>query len=74
MSKAEVNTVVRLTHDVPLAWLSRGDVGIVRSIWLSPSDCYEVEFAKPGQPAIRALLDAGLVEPVEPAQFKAGSV
>jgi hypothetical protein len=73
MSKAELNSVVRLTHDVPSAWLSRGDVGVVRSIWLSPADCYEVEFARPGEPAVRAPLDAGLLERVEPARAAVNS-
>ena len=66
MSKAEVNALVRLTQDVPSVWLGRGDIGVVKSVWLSPVDCYEVEFSKPGQCAVRALLDAGVLEAVEP--------
>lgn len=67
MASAHVNATVRLTHDVPTLWLNRGDVGVVRSIWLSPTDCYEVEFHKPGEPSVRALLDAQLFELVEPS-------
>jgi hypothetical protein len=67
MATAHVNAVVRLTHDVPTLWLSRGDVGVVRSVWMSPTDCYEVEFCKPGLPSVRTLLDTGLFELIEPA-------
>ena len=72
MPTAHVNAVVRLTHDVSDLWLSRGDVGVVQSIWLSPADCYEVEFCKPGQPVVRALLVADLFEFAEPEPFSAG--
>ena len=57
MRTAQVDTLVRLTHDVPTLWLSRGDVGVVRSVWMSPASCYEVEFCKPGQSSVRALLN-----------------
>lgn len=72
MQTAHVNAVIRLTHDVPTLWLGRGEMGVVQSIWLSPADWYEVEFCKPGQPAMRALLDADLFELVEPAPVSAG--
>jgi hypothetical protein len=71
MPTAYLNAAVRLTNDVPKRWLDRGDVGVVRSIWRSPTDCYEVEFHKPGQHALRALLDADLLELVEPAPCSA---
>ena len=67
MSRAFLNTVVQLNHDVPELWLHRGDVGVVQSIWLSPADCYEVEFRRPGQCPMRALLNAQLLEVIEPA-------
>ena len=72
MTTAQINAVVRLTHDVPTLWLSRGDVGTVQSIWLSPVDRYEVEFNKPGQASVRALLGADLFELVQPGQVNAG--
>ena len=59
MRTAYANAVVRLTHDVPTLWLHCGDVGTVRSVWLSPVDRYEVEFNKPGQAPVRALLATG---------------
>jgi hypothetical protein len=71
MSRAFLNMAVRLTHDVPELWLHRGDVGVVQSIWLSPADCYEVEFQKPGQCRLRALLNAELLEVIEPASATA---
>jgi hypothetical protein len=67
MATAHVDEAVRLTHDVPGLWLNRGDVGVVRSIWMSPADCYEVEFRKPGESAVRALLNAELLERVQPS-------
>lgn len=67
MPTAHVNAVVRLTHDVPTLWLGRGDVGVVQSIWFSPADCFEVEFRKPGQCPMRALLNAEVLEVVEQA-------
>ena len=72
MSTAHVNAVVRLTHDVPTLWLHRGDVGVVRSIWLSPADYYEVEFSRPGQSTVRALLNSDLLEVIEPECARAG--
>jgi len=67
MRTAQVDAQVRLTHDVPTLWLSRGHVGVVRSVWMSPASCYEVEFCKPGQSSVRALLDMELLEPTGPA-------
>ena len=72
MATAHVNEAVRLTHDVPGLWLNRGDVGVVRSIWMSPADCYEVEFCKAGESSVRTLLNADLLEPVESGPVKAG--
>ena len=73
MTTTQLNALVRLTHDVPTHWLHRGDVGVVRCIRLSPADCYEVEFQEPGQCPVRALLDAELIEGVEPAPVAAES-
>jgi hypothetical protein len=72
MAVANENALVRLTHDVPTLWLNRGDVGTVRSIWLSPADRYEVEFHKSGQPPVRTLLGAELFELVKPGTVEAG--
>ena len=66
MPTTQVDALVRLTHDVPTLWLSRGDVGVVRSVWMSPASCYEVEFSKPGQSSVRALLNMELLELVRP--------
>jgi hypothetical protein len=67
-----VNKVVRLTCNVPTLWLSRGDVGVVQSVWMSPANWFEVEFSKSGQPAVRALLAAHFFELVEVAPLIAG--
>ena len=66
MRTAQVDALVRLTHDVPTLWLSRGDVGVVRSVWMSPASYYEVEFCKPGQSSVRALLNMELLELIRP--------
>ena len=72
MRTAQVDALVRLTHDVPTLWLSRGDVGVVRSVWMSPANCYEVEFCKAGESSVRALLNTEMLEPVEPRIVEAG--
>ena len=72
MTSVQVNAEVRLIHDVPTLWLNRGDMGVVRSIWMSPASCYEVEFCKPGQSSMRALLNADMLEPVRPRPVNAG--
>ena len=72
MRTAQVNNVVRLIHDVPTLWLSRGDVGVVRSVWTLPANCYEVEFRKPGESSVRALLNAELLERVESGTGQSG--
>jgi len=74
MTTSQVNTVVRLRHDVPAFWLHRGDLGVVRSIRLSPADCYEVEFEHPGECPVRALLTAEMFEAVERAAERAAGV
>lgn len=50
MRQPHIDDFVRLTEDIPELMLSRGEVGIVRSTWFSPSVAYEVEFHKVGQP------------------------
>lgn len=44
MRTPHVDDHVRLTRDVPLLALHRGDVGVVRSTLFSPSVAYDVEF------------------------------
>lgn len=73
MSIAHLNAVVRLTHDVPMHWLHRGDVGVVRSIWLSPTDCYEVEFCRPGVSIVRALVNCEQLEVLASDAARAGA-
>ena len=68
MRTAQVDALVRLTHDVPTLWLTRGDVGVVRSVWMSPASCYEVEFRKPDQSPVRALLNMELLELIQPGR------
>ena len=72
MTTPNLNTVVRLTQDVPTLWLSRGEVGVVRSVWLAPANYYEVEFRTPAKSAVRALLNAEMHEVVEPTPVMAG--
>jgi hypothetical protein len=52
-----VDDFVRLNVDIPELALHRGDVGVVRSTWFSPTTAYEVEFHPVGFRAeARALL------------------
>ena len=71
MTTSNLNAVVRLMHDVPTLWLNRGEIGVVRSIWLAPANYYEVEFRTPAKSAMRALLKAELLEVVERAPVMA---
>jgi hypothetical protein len=57
MNKPKVDDRVRLTRDIPELELNRGQVGVIRSLWFSPTVAYEVEFRPSGlQSQTRALL------------------
>ena len=57
MRKPHVDDYVRLMQDIPELALNRGEVGVVRSTWFSPSVAYEVEFHQIGHDCqTRALL------------------
>ena len=57
MRRPLVDDFVRLNQDIPELSLNRGQVGVVRSTWFSPSVAYEVEFHKIGHDyQTRALL------------------
>ena len=57
MCDLQVCDRVRLIRGVPTLWLCRGDVGIVKSLWLSPMLACEVEFDPTDrQSGVRALL------------------
>jgi len=40
----QIDDIVRLTQDFPDLFLTRGAIGIVRSVWFAPMLTYEVEF------------------------------
>lgn len=48
MRPLHIDDHVRLVQDIPESFLSRGEVGIVRSTWFSPATAYEVEFQQIG--------------------------
>ena len=63
MRQPHINDFVRLMTDIPELSLHRGDVGVVRSTWFSPTTAYEVEFHPIGLDAqTRALLLAEQVQ------------
>ena len=64
MLSLHVHSVVRLKAAVPAEGLSRGEEGVVVSVWLSPKGLfYEVEFPKAtGSAPTRALLPAVKLE------------
>jgi hypothetical protein len=71
VSTPQVDDAVQLTSDIPDLWLSRGTVGVVRSIWFAPSTVYEVEFEPVGLNCpTRALL---LDEQIQAAQEYVGT-
>ena len=58
-----VDDFVCLTQDIPELALNRGQVGVVRSTWFSPTIAYEVEFHPIGlDHETRALLLAEQVQ------------
>jgi len=44
MRQPRVDDFVRLTQDIPELSLHRGEIGVIRSTWLSPDPAFEVEF------------------------------
>jgi hypothetical protein len=71
MRNPALNDRVRLTQAVPTLWLQRGDIGVVRSAWLSSADYYEVEFQKPGESfPVHALIPATSLEVIDFAPTK----
>ena len=70
MRMPHVDDFVRLTADIPELSLHRGDVGVVRSTWFSPTTAYEVEFHPVGfSSQTRALLLAEQVQVEDGALF-----
>jgi uncharacterized protein DUF4926 len=67
--------LVRLTRDLPELSLSRGELGVVRSIWFAPNAAFEVEFGR-NEHLTRVLLLPDQVEIEEsmtsPGQMSAG--
>jgi hypothetical protein len=69
MRKPVVNDRVRLTGELPEQSLHAGEVGVVRSVWFSPGDCYEIEFpSHESEPPDRCLVPAKLLEIEEETQ------
>ena len=65
MVQPSCETVRLRTHvrDIP-----KGAIGVVRSVWFSPNEVYEVEFDTPGQDfPSRVLLTVNQIEQVETA-------
>lgn len=63
MRRPEIDDCVILRQDIPELELSRGDMGVIRSIWCAPSVAYEVEFQPLGLDGqTRALLVAEQIE------------
>jgi hypothetical protein len=61
-----VDDRVRLRHDIAQVALHSGQVGVVCSIWHTPSTAYEVEFPVPDSRfGVRAVVQEEQVELVE---------
>jgi len=70
MRHPHVDDFVRLMTDIPELALTRGEVGVVRSMWFAPTIAYEVEFHQKGQShETRALLLAEQVQVEEGSLF-----
>jgi hypothetical protein len=69
MRKPIINDRVRLICEIPQMSLHAGETGIVRSIWMAPRDCYEIEFAShESEPPDRCVVPADLIEIDEPTE------
>jgi len=44
MRDLTIDDVVRLTRDIPERELTRGETGVIRSLWFAPEITFEVEF------------------------------
>lgn len=58
MKCPQIDSRVRLVHDVPDLGLTRGAVGVVCSTWFAPALTYEVEFPCNDHSLVRVLLGA----------------
>jgi hypothetical protein len=68
MRAPTVNDTVRLTVDIPHLSLHRGEKGVVRSTWFSPTTVYEVEFHQIGSDTdTRTVCQPEQLELEEPA-------
>jgi hypothetical protein len=66
MCDINVGDMVQLIHGLPTLWLSCGEVGVVKSLWLSPRLAYEVEFYPTNQRSgVRTLLFADELEAIK---------
>lgn len=69
MYDPRIDEPVALTVDLPILELSRGTIGVVRSVWNVPQPAYEVEFShdmpETGQPCppSRAILMPAQLQP-----------
>ncbi|HVT87597.1 MAG TPA: hypothetical protein VHD56_01985 [Tepidisphaeraceae bacterium] len=73
MRQPHIDEHVRVTHEIPELSLRQGDRGVVRSIWCSPNNFYEIEFDRDGTDLPdRCLVPAGHVEIDEEFSAAAG--
>ena len=61
MRQPHINDRVRVIRGIPELCLHHGDAGVVRSIWFSPYDFYEVILKASELPA-RCLVQASVIE------------
>ena len=62
MRKPHIDDRVQLTREIPELSLHKGETVVVRSIWCSPNDFYEIEFSARGSESSgRCLVPANVV-------------
>lgn len=67
MRDIHVSDTVRLICGLPTLWLGCGEIGVVKSLWLSPMLACEVEFhPNDKRSGVRALLFPEQFEVVKP--------
>jgi hypothetical protein len=63
MRKPCIDDHVRVTHEIPESSVHVGDSGVIRGIWCSPNDFYDIEFHRRGSDLPgRCLIAARFVE------------
>ena len=74
MQQMYPDEVVRLREGIPDLGLRTGELGVVCSVWFSPTAAYEVEFAQRGAETTRALVMDHQIEREDSNSLRLGAL